>query len=293
MGPDGTTAWYSSRLGPIMVDGQVVSVVHTSRVSPNENWPRKRCERARRSSEPCWTPCRTRSCAFTEMEPAWSPDRPKAMIERICCGTLSARALLTSYPTMLPTRGWPASISPWSKRRRSVLNTRLHRLAGQRRDYEASFVSSGADEVLVIVHDITQRRQAERAALATERQFRQLVERAPVCILQIDLTAPTPLIRTANRRAELVYGLPAESLKSCPLSQLFANETVADLAKLMERIAQGQTITMESRHQRSDGTLFPVRMSAAPEAESEARRMIFTVEDITVEKPAPFRNRSD
>ena len=52
----------------------------------------------------------------------------------------------------------------------------------------------------------------------------------------------------------------------------------------MERVAQGQTITMESRHQRSDGTLFPVRMSAAPEAESEARRMIFTVEDITVEK---------
>ena len=31
MGPDGTTAWYSSRLGPFMVDGQIVSVVHTSR----------------------------------------------------------------------------------------------------------------------------------------------------------------------------------------------------------------------------------------------------------------------
>lgn len=284
MGPDGTTAWYSSRLGPIMVDGQIVSVVHTSR----DITKRKLAEEALRESEAKLralldampdTILRFHSDGTClESRPAKGDDRAELFWNVV------GKSIADILPDDVVEQGLVCFNQAIVEEAPQRFEYKVAFPGALRRDFEASFVSSGADEVLVIVHDITQRRQAERAALATERQFRQLVERAPVCILQIDLAAPVPLIRTANRRTELVYGLPAESLKSCPLSQLFANEAVADLAKLMERVSQGQTITMESRHQRSDNTVFPVRMSAAPAAESEARRMIFTVEDITVEK---------
>ena len=282
-GPDGTTAWYSSRLGPFKIDGQIVSVVHTSR----DITKRKLAEEALRESEaklralldamPDTILRFHRDGTCLESRPAKGDDRADLLWNVV------GKCIADILPDDVADQGLACFNQALVEEAPQRFEYKVAPLGGRRRDYEASFVSSGADEVLVIVHDITQRRQAERAVLATERQFRQLVERAPVCILQIDLTAPTPLIQTANRRAELVYGMPAESLISCPLSQLFANEAVADLARLMERVAQGQTITVESRHQRSDGTLFPVRMSAAPEVESGARRMIFTVEDITVE----------
>ncbi|MBD2104888.1 response regulator [Leptolyngbya sp. FACHB-261] len=54
------------------------------------------------------------------------------------------------------------------------------------RDYEARIVVSGVSEVLVIVRDVTDRKQAERALDRERQQLRQIVTNAPVAMAMFD-----------------------------------------------------------------------------------------------------------
>ena len=285
MGPDGTTAWYSSRLGPIMVDGLVVSVVHTSR----DITKRKLAEEALRESE-----SKIRALLDAIPDAILRFDRDGICLEYKHArdgghAGLSIDAVGKNLAIILPeevsSQGSVCFIRAFEEEKPQRFEYQYeYQRTDLLRDYEARVVTSGDNEALLIIHDITQRRKAERAALTTEMRFRQLVERAPVCIFQIVLIESEPLILTANRRAEIVYGMTPQMFRSCRLAKLFAVDAMADLDRLVADADRGQTLTIESRHRSVDGRDFPVRISAAPEAVTSANRMILTVEDITVEK---------
>jgi PAS domain S-box-containing protein len=118
---------------------------------------------------------------------------------------------------------------------------------------------------------------------ASDRRYRYLFENLPICIFVVDVMVTPATILQVNRRAELVYGYAATQLMGMPAIQLAPEDARPTLLSVVQRVQQGETVTIEAIGRHRDGTPFPVRVIAAPDP-TDAGRMIATVEDITAEK---------
>jgi PAS domain S-box-containing protein len=123
---------------------------------------------------------------------------------------------------------------------------------------------------------------SDSASLAGEQRYRHLFEHMPICIFLVNLTVTPATVLEANRRAELIYGYTAAELVGMPAEHLAPEEARPAVLTLLQQVRRGQTVTVETTHQRRDCTRFPVRVIAAPDPADEGR-MIVTVEDISAE----------
>jgi PAS domain S-box-containing protein len=152
-----------------------------------------------------------------------------------------------------------------------------HRLAsGEVRDVEvySGPVQVGDKQFLYsIVHDMTERRQAEAALLESEERFRTLADTAPFCILEVDMSHTPPTVLWANRRAEEFYGAT---------SHVFPANIVEAIIPA-DAIQAGKPLTIETFHTRRGKSRIPVRVRAISEPAPAQNRVIITVEDIATE----------
>ena len=111
-----------------------------------------------------------------------------------------------------------------------------------------------------IARDITERKAAEEALLASERQYRALFEGANDAILIVD--AETREVVEANPRACALYGLERRRLVSTPLTRL-SLETERDERKIREVLQTGSIVNFEAAHRRADGSRLEVLVSAS------------------------------
>ncbi len=140
--------------------------------------------------------------------------------------------------------------------------------------------------------EIIERKWAEDTARESERRFRNLFRNAPLCIFEMDLTQSVPLILRANRRVEQVYGWKPSELSTLPIAEIVPPAAIAEFTRIVDALVEGEAITMESINQRRDGTIFPVRISAASELSPDLSRVVVIVEDITLEKARRFEEEA-
>jgi PAS domain S-box-containing protein len=126
--------------------------------------------------------------------------------------------------------------------------------------------------------------EAQAKIQVSEQRFRLLFENAPLGILEIDIAAAAPQILTVNRRAEALYGWSAPEFAALDPLRLIPEANRQEMQHLVEAVRAGKTATLESRNQRRDGTIFPVRIIATPAPQQHNLHMIIAVEDITAQQ---------
>jgi PAS domain S-box-containing protein len=146
------------------------------------------------------------------------------------------------------------------------------------------------EELAVLI----EREQQARAAMDSERRFRELLEAAPDSILEIDQEGR---IVTLNRVAETTFGYPREELLGRTVEVLIPE----DLRSMHQRHrahywSQPQTRVMGSglalEGRRKDGTRFPVEISLSPVKSDEGFRVTAVIRDITDRRQAEERLRA-
>jgi PAS domain S-box-containing protein len=127
-------------------------------------------------------------------------------------------------------------------------------------------------------------RLAEEKARASELRFQHLFENTPVCIFEMDISGPQPLLRAANRRAEAVYGWTEAEMLALQPQVLFSDDAGQKMLRVVEAVKAGETLVVEGENMRRDGSRFPARIISTPEVGPHVDHMVVAVEDITAEK---------
>jgi len=126
------------------------------------------------------------------------------------------------------------------------------------------FDHSRFGRVCISVHtDITGRKLAEKAVIASEVKYRTLFELAhdSILLLEISLTGE-PVIREANTAALKAFGYPREEIVGKPVSILNENAGEAYLIhKKVGRLQAENGNIFELRHKRKDGSVFTAEVS--------------------------------
>ena len=117
---------------------------------------------------------------------------------------------------------------------------------------------------------------------ASEARFRTFVDHATDAFF---LLSDELIVLDANRQACVSLGYSREELIGMHPRNFDSGLDEASIQRLRQRIAAGETVTFETRHQRKDGTSFPVEIRAG-QFEQGGRRFLCLVRDITERKGA-------
>ncbi|HSL44771.1 MAG TPA: PAS domain S-box protein [Anaerolineales bacterium] len=124
-------------------------------------------------------------------------------------------------------------------------------------------VINGESVLLVVVSDITERKQSETALRESITRFRTLFEASPDAIMLIDPTDDWPII-DCNTAACQMNGYSHEELIGQPIDIL--NAVPSDLERrgeYLESIRQAGVLHYETLHRRRDGMLITVETSTS------------------------------
>ena len=121
----------------------------------------------------------------------------------------------------------------------------------------------GEDCILSVCRDITERKQAEEALLASEKRFRGLTEMLPEAVFETNVNMD---LTYANQQAFSLFGFSKEDVeKGLNSLEMLASE---DRQRGVENIAkrfQGKSIGIsEYLGLRKDGSTFPILLHASP-----------------------------
>ena len=152
-----------------------------------------------------------------------------------------------------------------------------------------AFLHGGRQCRITAVHDITERKRAEKEQQAAEQRFKALFEQSGTCCMILDPNTSDgiPIIVDANKAACEAHGYSRAE---------FIGRTVADVddqegkRMCLERtrlMLSGKPLRVENTHVRKDGTMFPVAVYAdRVDIEGEPPLIFSTEHDITERKRA-------
>ncbi|MDP2601141.1 MAG: PAS domain S-box protein, partial [Deltaproteobacteria bacterium] len=141
-----------------------------------------------------------------------------------------------------------------------------------------SVISEDGQECLVMVMDITERRQAEEQALhESEARHRTILRTAMDGFWRVDLQGR---LLEVNETYCRMSGYSEQELLAMSIPDLEAAETPADTAVHIQRVAAQGEDRFESRHRRKDGSSFAVEVSVQYKPAEGGHRVAF-LRDIT------------
>jgi len=146
-------------------------------------------------------------------------------------------------------------------------------------------VIAGADgtpaRMLGVHIDITNRKRAEEALQVSESRYRTFVDHATDALFLQDHTAR---VVDVNQQACVSLGYERDELIGMMPAEFDPDVTPEYTDRVMQRLETGETVAFDSRHQRKDGSAFPVEVRLRPFWINGQRFQIGLVRDITERK---------
>jgi PAS domain S-box-containing protein len=118
----------------------------------------------------------------------------------------------------------------------------------------------GANLFIVILRDVTERKQVEAALRANEQRYRTLFSQAMDGILLLDTQGA---LVDANGSFARMHGYAVDELVQMNLRELDTPETLALASGRIRRVLAGETIRFEVEHYRKDGSILPLDVAAS------------------------------
>ncbi len=172
-------------------------------------------------------------------------------------------------------------------RRHGLMPPRVARL--KRRDGEQRFVelsgTADGDEIILMLSDVTERRQGEQALARSEALYRTIVETSQAGICVLDTSG---LLVFANQR---MSGLLDRSLgaliTTSPLAFIHPKDRLRAAAQLADN-SQGRSDVQDYRLLRADGEIVWVRLTSSPlyDRQGEVTAILVLIDDIDRRKRA-------
>ena len=108
-----------------------------------------------------------------------------------------------------------------------------------------------------VMHDITERKRADRELQEQEERFRTLFEQAADCIILLEIPPDgIPIIRDANLSTSRILGYGLAELIGQPVSMLIANPNQMEpFQERRRKILSGETTVFEDTHRCKDGSV--------------------------------------
>ena len=170
------------------------------------------------------------------------------------------------------------------------LGSRLHVGLHRRKDgstfpveVNITFVRLNRDYIVAVVRDVTERRQAEEALRDSEQRFRTFVDHATDAFLLHD---DQGTILDVNPQACEDLGYARDELVGKTPLDINPDVTPAQLEEVQRRLDAGEFLSLERRHRRKDGSIFPVEIRLRPFCAGGRRFAVALVRDITERKRA-------
>lgn len=114
-----------------------------------------------------------------------------------------------------------------------------------------------------VIQDISKQKQAEEALAERELLYRTLFEGARESIIIIDMERDSiGRIVSANPAAARMHGYSLDELTSLRLADIEVPDATRDFQTRVDTVLSGRSLKMEMDHQRKDGSVFPIEISA-------------------------------
>ena len=146
----------------------------------------------------------------------------------------------------------------------------------------APVLLDGVEHFIVIVRDVTERKQVEAALRESEEQHRTILRTAMDGFWLVDTQGR---LLEVNETYCRMSGYSAQELLAMVIPDLEAIEALDDTATHMQRIIDKGHDRFESRHRRKDGSIFDVEIGVQYRSIDGGRFVVF-LQDITERKRA-------
>ncbi|MEW6527052.1 MAG: PAS domain S-box protein [Spirochaetota bacterium] len=155
-------------------------------------------------------------------------------------------------------------------------------IEGQTRWREARLVPMLKDRVLAVIRDVTQRKEAERALVESERRYRHLVNRIPAAVVEMDRAGNIIFV---NTYFEELTGYTLENLGGTHWfrSILHPNEDKRKIRQFVDMIQNGGVNNFEIRilNRQGKDTHISITTSNVYNAVGKLERVVCIATDIT------------
>jgi PAS domain S-box-containing protein len=146
------------------------------------------------------------------------------------------------------------------------------------------------ENIINLITDITERKQMQETLIESENRFRISFENAPIGMDMISLDSK---IMRANKAFCDLIGYTEEELQNMSFYSITCDEDLSKNKDAVRRLLDGETdtVSLEKRYVRKDGTLIWVLVSSALIKNSQGKPLYFLaeVQDITQNKEAELQ----